>query len=201
MTGPIHLYVSSSNDLIVEREAIGQVVAALPLTLGWQISHTPLPGLVDSELGLDELTMRIQSCDLYAVVLGADLTAPMGFELRTLLASGRQPIAAYRKQCNRSPSAQDALRVLDVAWKGFSTLLELRATFRRDLLRALLDVGPSLGLDLGDVERLLEDRRGEGAEAAEGQEDRQTTFPDRPGGADRSGRILGREVWQERRQD
>ena len=54
MSKPIHLYVSSSPGLSVEREAIARVVAALPLTIGWRIGHTPLPG----ELGGEAVVTR-----------------------------------------------------------------------------------------------------------------------------------------------
>jgi hypothetical protein len=62
-------------------------------------------------------------------------------------------------------------------------------------LRALLDVGPSLGLDLADVERLLKDAQAEGTPAEEMEE------PAGQGHAGQSGRILGREVWQAGAQD
>ena len=195
MSGPIHLYVSSSSDLSAEREAIGQIVAALPMTLGWRISHTPLSGTPDAMLRMAELEMRIRDCDLYALVLGQDLTAPMGFEVRSGLAGGRRPVGArllgaYRKECTRSPSAQDAVRTLDVAWQRYADSAAFGMRFRRDLLRALLEVGPSLGLDLADMEQLAKDQQAEGAEpkGVEGDVGR--------GHAGRSGRILGREIWQ-----
>ena len=198
MSGPIHLYVSSSSDLSPEREAIGRIVAALPVTIGWQISHTPLAGSpaagAPAMLGLAELEIRIRDCDLYALVLGQDLTAPMGFEVRSALSSARL-LGAYRKACSRSPSAQDAVRTLDVEWQRYADPAAFAARFRRDLLRALLDVGPSLGLDLADVERLLKDTQAEGTQAEEMEE------PAGQGHAGRSGRILGREVWQAGAQD
>jgi hypothetical protein len=195
MSGPIHLYISSSAELVAEREAIGQIVAALPVTLGWEIDHTPLSGTPDALLSLAALEMRIQSFDLYAIVLGQDLTAPMGFEVRSALADGRgltgaRLVGAYRKECTRSPSAQDAVRTWELKWKQYADSAGFGKLFRRDLLRALLDVGPSLGLDLADIERLIKDQQAEGPEAtgAEGDVGR--------GHAGRSGRILGREIWQ-----
>lgn len=195
MPGPIHLYTSSSSDLVAEREAVGQIVATLPVSLGWEISHTPLPGSPDAMLGITELEARIDECDLYALVLGQDLTAPMGFEVRSALArgpytSGTRLVGAYRKECTRSPSAQDAVRTLEVTWQRFSDAAAFSAVFKRDLLRALLDVGPALGLDLADIEGLLKSQQAEGkeAESPEGDVGR--------GHAGRSGRILGREIWQ-----
>lgn len=190
MSGPVQLYVSSSSELSAERESIGQIVAALPVTLGWQISHTPLPGSLDTGVGVVELDARLRDADLYALVLGQDLSAPMGFEMRTMLTTGRRPLGAYRKECNHSPSAQDAVRALDVTWQRFSSLAAFSTSFRRDLLRAVLEIGPALGLDLADVERLLRDQQSEGADSVGLDVDR------RRGEAGHSGRILGREVWQ-----
>ena len=146
-------------------------------------------------LGNAELGMRIEDCDLYALILGQDLTAPMGFEVRSALARGRRPrgghlLGAYRKECTRSPSARDAVRTLDVPWQPYSNLAAFEKAFRRDLLRTLLDVGPSLGLVLVDVALLLKSQQKEARES------------DGVGGdvgqdhAGHSGRILGREVWQ-----
>jgi len=186
MSRPISFYVSSSPDLSAEREAVAQIVAALPLAIGWQIGHTPSPG---QSIG-DEV-VRVGECDLYAVILGHDFAAPMGFELRQALASGQQPIAAYRKDCTFSPSAQEAIRTLDVAWQRFSTLEAFRSMFRRDLIQAVLQRATALSLELGEVQRLVElgrEAEGEGSAKAE---------PGRgQGDAGRSGRILGREVWE-----
>jgi hypothetical protein len=204
MPGPIHLYVSSSSELVAEREAIGQIVAGLPVTLGWQISHTPLSSSpaqdASAMLGTAELGMLIEDCDLYALVLGQDLTAPMGFEVRSALARSRRPkgahlLGAYRKECTRSPSARDAVRTLEVSWQPYSNLAAFGAEFRRDLLRTLLDVGPSLGLVLVDMAFLLKSQQAEGKESEGIGRD---VGQDHAG---HSGRILGREVWQAGEQD
>jgi hypothetical protein len=197
MSGPIRLYVSSSSELAAEREAVGQIVAALPITLGWQISHTPLANSsaqdASTMLGIVELGMRIEECDLYALVLGQDLTAPIGFEVRSALARGQRPgggrlLGAYRKECTRSPSARDAVRTLEVSWKPYANLAAFSALFRRDLVRMLLDVGPSLGLILADMALLLGSQQKEGGDP-EGRDD---VSQDHAG---HGGRILGREVW------
>jgi hypothetical protein len=186
MSKPIHLYVSSSPDLYAEREAVAQIVAALPLTIGWRISHTPPPGQV---MGDDVL--RVGECDLYAVILGHDFAAPMGFELRQALARVQRPMTVYRKDCTFSPSAQEAVRTLDLSWQRFSTLDAFRSMFKRDLLQAVLQQATALGLELDEVQRLVELSR----EAAE--EDSTRREPGRGrGDAGRSGRILGREVWE-----
>jgi hypothetical protein len=188
MPKPIHLYASSSPDLVVEREVIAQIVAALPLAIGWEIGHTPLPG----QLGSERL-VSVEACDLYALLLGRDFSAPMGDELRLARAFGHEPFGVYRLKCTLSPSAQDAVRTLDLSWHEFSSTERFRAMFQRDLLQAVLKQATSLGLVLGEVQRLIEQAR-----ELEGADDKRTiehTARQR-GEAGQSGRILGREVWQ-----
>jgi hypothetical protein len=185
MVKAIHLYVSSSPELHMEREVVGQVVAGYPLTLGWQIDHTPLPGRPSTDN-----TDRVMESDLYAVILGHDFAAPMGAELRQALRSGKRPLA-YRKLCTPSPSSQDALRSMTVEWKRFATSDGFRAVFRYDVLQALLRQATQLGLDLEELERLLELAESEvervrGLAGETGQR----------GDAGQSGVILGREIWE-----
>jgi len=184
MTRPIHLFVSSSPDLDAERDGVGQVTAALPLTIGWRISHTPTP----AEGGQDG-SGRVEGCDLYVLILGHDFAAPMGAEMRRAAKVGRKPLA-YRARVAYSPAAQEAIRASDVEWKAYSGAQEFLPLFRRDLVRALLRAAPTWGLELREVERLMELMRAADAAAAAGQADQPR------GEAGRSAVILGREVWK-----
>jgi len=177
VTRSIRLFVSSSPDLAPEREALGQAVAELPVSLGWRIRHTPRPG-EDVREALD----FIERCDLCLVVLGADFSAPMGLEWRGALGAGK-PVLAYRKQVLHSPSAQTLLRQSAVAWRPFESPQQLKALVRRALARILLDQGEQLGLHLDEVEALL---------ALVGAEEETPAEPDRRRGAGRDGVILGR---------
>jgi hypothetical protein len=184
---PIHLFVSSSHDLALERDVVGQVVAEMPLTLGWQIAHTPGPDLPDA----DDLA-HVMQCDLYVLLLGQDFSAPMGAELQQAQRMDKVPLA-YRKRCTRSPSSQDAIRRLDLDWHPFATLRALHALLSRDLLRALLQQAVRLGLDLDELERLLARAQAEAEAVGQDQVRR------RRGEAGKSGVILGREVWEDGR--
>ncbi len=186
MARSIHLFVSSSPELQPEREVVGQVVAELPMDIGWQIGHTPQPG---EDTG--EPLSRVASCDLYVLVLGHDFAAPMGAEYRQAQRAGCASMA-YRKQCTRSPSALEAIRRLDLTWRAFSQLSELRRLLRRDLLQALLRDAARFGLEMNELERLLRLAEEEvGAKRGRGGEQ-----PGR-GEAGHSGVILGREIWEE----
>ncbi|MBN1639789.1 MAG: hypothetical protein JXA09_01045 [Anaerolineae bacterium] len=181
----VRLFVSSSPDLVAEREVVSQVVAQLPLTIGWQIDHTPLPGE-----GAPAGDARAAACDLYVMLVGQDFAAPMGAELARATRAERQRLY-YRKLCAPSPSAQDAVRRVRAEWRSFSTLDALRRWFQHDLLQALLRRAEELGLDMVELERLLSLAQEETG-ALQG--------PPEPGAergeAGRSGIILGREVWE-----
>jgi len=183
MSKPIHLCVSSSPELQGERATVGQVVAGLPLTIGWRIDHTPMPGEFSRDPGT-----RVAECDLYALILGHDFAAPMGLELRRALDRGLEPMAFW-KRCNCSPSARDALRQLGSEWHIFASLGQLRTAFLRRIVHALLQRGTRLGLHVEDVERLVEQRNlWEGDKVVPGE-------TDSLGEAGAGGVILGREIW------
>jgi hypothetical protein len=187
MARSIQLYISSSPSLQPEREVVGQVVAELPLDIGWDIGHTPYSA-EDGSQG----ELRAASCDLYVLVLGHDFAAPMGAEYRQAKRAGCAAMA-YRKEYTRSPSAVEAVRRLDLAWRAFSEPDELRRLLRRDLLQALLQRAGQLGLALDELERLSRLLKNEGGPSRDrgGQAGR--------GEAGHSGVILGREIWEESR--
>ena len=184
MSKAIDLYVSSSPELLAEREIVGQVVAGYPLTLGWQIDHTPLPGQVSTD-HVD----RVLVCDVYAIILGQDFSAPMGAELRQARQKGVSPLA-YRKKCMRSPSSLDAVRNL-IEWRSFATPAGFRALLRRDLLQALLQQAIRLGLDLDELERLLDLAQNDVERVTKGVDSTESRRE-----AGHSGVILGREIWE-----
>jgi hypothetical protein len=178
----VRLFVSSSPDLVLEREAVGQVVAQLPLTVGWQIDHTPLPG--EAMAGQE---MRAAVADVYVLLLGQDFSAPVGAELAQAERGTAQRFY-YRKDCAPSPSVQDALRRLRGAWRSFAAVDTLRRWFQRDVLQALLRRAEHLGLDMVELEHLLKLAQEEVAAAQAPGAQR--------GEAGRSGIILGREIWE-----
>ncbi|HIE38850.1 MAG TPA: hypothetical protein EYH30_10925 [Anaerolineales bacterium] len=175
---PIRLYVSSSPELAPEREALGRAVASLPVSIGWEIHHTPAPG---EPVG--EVLPFVASCDLYVAILGADFAAPMGSEWQRAMEGERYVLAFYREGLH-SPSAQWVLQQRQVEWEPFTSVGDLEGLLVRRLARVLLDRGERLGLHLEDVEGLL---------ALLAEEGERPDEPDRRRGAGRSGVILGRE--------
>jgi hypothetical protein len=180
MSRPVHLFVSSSPDLAAEREALGQAVAELPISVGFEIRHTT-PG---EAADIGETLAFIEGCDLYVIVLGADFAAPMGIEWQRAQDALR-PTLAYAKHEMHSPSAQRLLRESGAAWTPFESPAELKAHATHALAQMLLDHGENFGLHVDDIDGLL---------AVLGKEsEAPSDKPDRRKGAGRSSVILGRE--------
>jgi hypothetical protein len=151
MPRPIRLFVSCSPDLAAEREMLGRLIAALPVSVGWDVAYTPLPGGFQQP-GL----ITIADSDLLLVLLGHDFAAPMGVEWATAMRLER-PLLAFRKNVMNSPSAQLHLRETrrSIAWEEFDTPEDLRRKLTPRLAQLLLDRGEYFGLQLPEVEGLL----------------------------------------------
>lgn len=183
MAQTIHLFISSSPDLAEEREALGQAVAELPVTVGFEVRHTPEAG---QNVGITEELAFIAQCDLYVIVLGADFAAPMGIEWQSALGAGK-PILAYRKREMHSPSAEKLLRESAIPWAAFESPQELKTAASQTLARLLLDRGEEFGLHVDDIGGLLKLVKAE-------QEKEASSGSDRRQGAGKSGVILGRKT-------
>ena len=176
----IRLFVSSSPDVAAEREALGQAVAELPISVGFNIMHTrPREG---ADIG--ETLAFIEQCDLYVIVLGADFAAPMGIEWQWSR-DALKPTLAYAKRELHSPSAQKLLRESGIEWLPFETPQELKTGATQALAQMLIDQGEMFGLHVDDIDGLLAVLGRKGKEP--------TDKPDQRQGAGRSGIILGRE--------
>jgi hypothetical protein len=176
----IRLFASSSPDLVAEREALGQAVAELPISVGFEIMHTR-PG---ETADINETLAFIERCDLYVIMLGGDFAAPMGLEWQRSQAV-LKPTLAYVKHELHSPSAQKLLRESAVAWTSFESPHALKAHATQALAQMLLDQGEVFGLHVDDIDGLLRvlDRK-----------DKPPDKPDRREGAGRGGIILGHEA-------
>jgi hypothetical protein len=180
MTRSIHLFVSSSPNLAPEREALGQAVAELPISSGWEIKHTPRPD-EDITVALD----FIQRCDLFVLILGADFAAPMGVEWQQARGTHRS-VLAYRKRVLHSPSAQQLLRESHLLWTEFESPQDFKGHLNQALAKMLLDANEQFGLHLDDVEALLK--------LTESDDKETLDEPDRRRGAGRGGVILDRRT-------
>ena len=190
MSKPIHLFVSSSPELAPERETIGQIIATMPMTIGWRIGHTPLPGS-----SRDNSALWVEECDIYALILGQDFSAPMGEELRKAINKEVAPLAFWSR-CTPSPSAQNTINHVRLKWRIYAKLDRFQRLFTVDLVRALVKQADKLELATGDLAGLaltLERVKLEGAQEIETDQE-ETERGSSPTDAGRGGVILGREV-------
>lgn len=129
---PVTIYISAASDLMAEREALGRTIAALPVTLAWRIVQTPIGGAES----LDLETVRL--ADLYLLVLGGDIRAPVGLEWHTAHYAGR-PILAFLKQgLARTLAGQAFVRHVNTPWQPFADAAELSRHVERALADHLL---------------------------------------------------------------
>jgi hypothetical protein len=148
MTSRLKIFVSMGPDLEMEREVVGKAIAELPLSLGWVIKHTPLgrePG--------DPTMQEVATCDFYVLLLGADITAPVGAELHVARKTGKR-IVAFLKEVPRTPAAYVFVKRLSEEWQRFSRERELRRLFQTALIDQILERPENHRITVADWEAL-----------------------------------------------
>lgn len=134
MTERIRLFISVTPDLEAEREAIGRAVAELPIDLGWVIKTTPTDGRPAREV-----VESVDRSHIYVLLLGADITAPVGLELAVARRSERVVLAYRKRDLMRTPAAQVFQKDARVAWVTYTTVAEMQRHFQEHLVRHLLE--------------------------------------------------------------
>ncbi|HID86447.1 MAG TPA: hypothetical protein EYP55_03600 [Anaerolineae bacterium] len=175
---PVVIYISAASDLMAEREALGRIIATLPVTLVWRIVQTPTAG---ESLDLEAL----QAADLHLLVMGGDIRAPVGLEWR-VSRRARRPLVAFLKEgIPRTPAGRVFLQEAGIVWRPFTDAADLSRRVQRLLAEHLLRHMTRYALTPAEVERLegllTEEEKGEKEEALEGE------------GAGRSAVVLSRE--------
>jgi hypothetical protein len=148
MTSRLNVFISAGPDLELEREVVGKSIASLPVSVGWTIKHTPLPGEAP-----DPSMEAVATCDFYALLLGADITAPVGAELDVARRASKR-IFAFLSEVSRTPAAYVFCRRLPEEWLRFSGERELRRLFQKTLVDQILERPESYGMTLVDWEAL-----------------------------------------------
>ena len=145
---PIHLFVSGTPDLEPEREIIGQTVARLPVSLGWDIARTPRQG-EPLQPALD----AVAASDIYLFLLGRDIAAPAGVEWDLALRSGKRPLALM-KDALRTPAALAFVRETRDRWTLFTDDRELTEIVQAALVQHLLEGALQHGISIVEYEAL-----------------------------------------------
>ncbi|MHB0874662.1 MAG: hypothetical protein ACYC5O_01320 [Anaerolineae bacterium] len=133
MSRRIAVYVSATADLESEREVIGEALARFPVPLAWEIRRTPHRG----EQGLAALA-PVADSDFFLLLLGQDVTAPIGAELEEAVAH-RLPLLALVKDTAHTPAGRFFRHTSIDTWERFADSRGLRLTVSRFLARHLVE--------------------------------------------------------------
>ncbi len=175
MAEVLRLFVSATRDLEPQRAVIGRAIANLPVRVGIEIRRTP-PKKATQETIFD----LIANCDRVYILLGRDITAPLGSEW-AIARRLERPILALRAQVPTTPAAQEFLRFTQIKWAPFRSDEELARLVTLDVVDLLLHPTNRYGLAPDEIDRLLAYRRHlEAEEVAQGE----------PGGAEGGGILL-----------
>ncbi len=141
MATRVRLFISAGPAEEPAREILGRALAELPVNVGWVIKRTPD---VDA----------VPESHLFALILGADIVAPVGLELWWARRTGK-PILAYLAEGGRTPAGQVFYQenaLLD--WKRYADLPALRRAFIKDVCRFLLAHTEQYGVTVAEAETL-----------------------------------------------
>jgi len=144
----LHIFISVGPDLETEREVVGQAIASLPISLGWEIRYTPLRGEWS-----DPTTEAVETCDFYALLLGADISAPMGSEFHMALRTGKR-VVAFLKEGPRTAAARVFVKQSRVAWRRFSNEESLRPLLQKSVVDQILEYPEAYRTTVADWETL-----------------------------------------------
>ena len=148
MASRLRIFISAGPDLETEREAVGKAIASLPVSLGWVIKYTPVHGEPS-----DSTFQAVEACDLYALLLGRDISAPVGSELHVARKTGKRT-AAFLKEVPHTPAAQIFVRQSALRWRPFQDEDVLRSLFQKAVADQILAQADSWPITVSDWEAL-----------------------------------------------
>jgi hypothetical protein len=144
----LSIFISAGPDLEIEREVVGKAIASLPVSMGWTIKYTPTPGhAADPEMA------AAVACDFYVLLLGRDITAPMGSELRIARQTGKK-VRAFVKDVPHTPAARVFLKYASADWQDFDKPDDLSNLLQKALMEQILQRPEAYGMTLSDWEAL-----------------------------------------------
>jgi hypothetical protein len=129
---PVTVYISAASDLMAEREALARMIAALPVTLAWNVVQTPI--------SQEEAFNRevLPSADLHILVMGSDIRAPVGLEWHIIRRAGRPSVPFLKRGVLRTPAGQIFIQDAGVTWRTFRDAADLRRRVRHTLAEHLI---------------------------------------------------------------
>jgi len=170
MVVALSLYISASPEMDAECELVGQALAQMSRTIHWTIKRTPSPGSV-GDLDWEVL----QTCELYLILLGMDVMAPMGVEYEMMQRRGVRCFAYLNRSATASPAASYFGRHARAQWNAYKTAHEFARDFEQALITELIQGTPGYGLGLPEIEALsirLREMKEDQEEKPEGEDRR-----------------------------
>jgi len=149
MENELSIYVSAASEMDAECELLGRLLAAMTKSTRWTIKRTP--GI--HEFANPDLE-SLAASDFYLILMGTDITAPIGVELRAAQHASL-PLFAYR--CSEgiaTPAAAFFVHNVGVAWKSYASPKGFVRDFERRLIARLVEGTPGYGLNLDEIQDL-----------------------------------------------
>lgn len=149
MAAELSIYVSASPEMDVECELLGQMLANMTRSLRWSIKRTP----GRHEFANPDLE-ALRGSHFYLILMGSDITAPIGVEWRAAQEAGIMTYAFRNVERVATPAASVFVHSIEASWEFYHTPQEFVRRFERELIDHLLEGTPGYGLDLADLEQL-----------------------------------------------
>lgn len=144
---PVIIYISAAPNLMAEREALARMIAELPVTLAWHIVQTP----TEAE-PLDRESLL--AADLYFLVMGTDIRAPVGLEMHTAQQAKRQIIAFLKQGVVYTPAGEVFVRQTRLQWRSFADATHLSQQVQRIIAEYLIRYAIQYALTPVEVQQL-----------------------------------------------
>jgi len=161
---PVTIYIAAAPELMGEREALAQMIAKLPVTLAWHIVQTPREGELVN-------TAALGVADLFFLIMGSDIQAPIGSEWHLAQQSHRQVIAFLKQRLAYTPAGQVFVRDTRVTWRPFTDPVHLSWQVQALIIEHLLSRALEYGLtpvEVSDLEKKLAEATSAPTEEAKG---------------------------------
>jgi hypothetical protein len=151
------VFISSriNDEMKRARQAVRQAIEELPLTRAWLFEEAP--AAADP---LDESYLRwVGKCDLFILLLGEDITDAVKTEWETAT-QARKPRLVFLKKGAQDDAAWEFAKGLDVKWKEYHTMAELKREVQAAVGDELIKGYRAYGISKGERDDLQEHVQG-----------------------------------------
>ncbi|HUW95305.1 MAG TPA: DUF4062 domain-containing protein [Anaerolineae bacterium] len=131
------VFVSSViEELLHERETAENTINDIPITKAWRFEHTP----ASADSRDDTYLSKVRECDIFVLIVGAQMTEPVVNEYATAKAHGKRRLV-FLKDIERTVDAEQFVESIgrEIKWAKFSDTRELESELRRAVAKELID--------------------------------------------------------------